>query len=157
MATYAVGGNQSALTSTNKGTVATWAVTATLKRIKWYEIIIGATGNPNATDTYIQVDVSRLAATTSIAGTSFTPVATDSADGAAVTVALTNETTEPASALISNSLLNFGLNQRNTTRWIAGQESQYLISPATNINGLYMRANSNAYTGAVATQITFLE
>lgn len=157
MATYAVGGNQSAVTSTNKGSVATWAVTATPKRIKWYEYMIGATGNPVATDTYVQIDISRLAATTSIAGTSFTPNPTDSVDGAAVTVALTNETTEPAAALISNSLANFGLNQRNTSRWIVSQESQALISPATNLNGLYMRVLSNAYNAALATQISFIE
>jgi hypothetical protein len=48
-----VGGNQGTLSTANKGLVATWC-SATLKRIKWYEIILGATGNPNATDTYIR-------------------------------------------------------------------------------------------------------
>ena len=157
MATYAIGGNQATISSSNKGAVAAWAVTATLKRTKWYELIIGATGNPNSTDTFFQIDVSRLASTTSIAGTSFVPNPTDPADGAAVTVALTNITTEPAAALISNSLLNFGLNQRNTTRWISSQESQYLIGPATNLNGLYLRALSNAYTSSLAAQLTYLE
>lgn len=158
MATYAASGNQGTISASYKGTVATWAVTANLKRIKWYEMVIGATGNPNATDTYIQIDVSRLAATTSIAGTTTSNVfATDAADGAALSQVLTNATTEPAAALISSSLMNFGLNQRNTTRWIASQESQYLISPATNLNGLYMRALSNAYTGSLAAQTTFLE
>lgn len=156
MATYAVGGNQGTLTSSYKGHVATWC-SATLKRHKWYEILIGATGNPNATDTYIQVDVSRLSQTTSIAGSAFTPNPTDPADGASLTVALANETTEPSAALIATSLLNFGVNQRNTTRWISSQESQYLIAPATTINGLYLRGLSNAYTGANAAQITFLE
>jgi hypothetical protein len=157
MATYAVGGSQGTISSSYKGCVATWAISATPKRIKWYEIILGATGNPNATDTYFQFDVSRLSQTTSIAGTAFTPNPTDAADGAAVTVALISETTEPSAALIANSLLNFGLNQRNTTRWVAPQESQYLIAPATGLSGLYARALSNAYTGALASQITFLE
>jgi hypothetical protein len=155
MATYAVGGNQSAVTSAYKGAVATWS-SATLKRHKWYEIIIGATGNPNATDTYVQIDVSRLSQTTSIAGTSFTPVMTDPADAADTIVALVNETTEPSAALIASSLLNFGINQRNTTRWISSQESQYLIAPATTMNGIYLRALSNAYTSALATQVTYL-
>lgn len=157
MATYAVGGQQLTVSSSYKGCVATWTVTSGARRTKWYEVLIGATGNPNSTDTYFQIDISRLAATTSIAGSAFTPNPTDPADGVAVTIALTNETTEPAAALIASSLMNFGLNQRNTTRWIAAQESQYLISPATNINGLYLRTLSNAYTGALGTQITFLE
>src|SRR6202453_2017790 len=103
------------------------------------EFILGATANPNATDTYIQVDISRLAQTTSLAGTAFTPNPTDPADGTALIVAAVNITTEPASALIANTLFNTGINQRATTRWIAAQESQYLIAPATSTNGLYMR------------------
>lgn len=157
MATYAVGGNQGTISSSYKGCVAVWAITATPKRTKWYELVIGATGNPNATDTYFQIDVSRLSQTTSIAGSAFTPAPTDPADGAAVSVALTAESTEPSAALIASSLLNFGLNQRNTTRWISSQESQYLIGPATGLNGLYLRALSNAYTSALATQLTYLE
>lgn len=154
---YGIGGTQSTLTSANKGTVAAWTVTATLKRMKWYEVIIGATGNPNATDTYIQIDISRLLATTSIAGSAATPAPIDPADGVSVMTALINETTEPNAAIVTPSLMNFGLNQRNTTRWIAAQESQMLTSPATNINGLYMRVLSNAYTGACATQLYYQE
>jgi hypothetical protein len=157
MATYAVGGSQSTISSSYKGITATWAVTATLKRIKWYEFILGATANPNATDTYIQVDISRLASTTSIAGSAFVPAPTDSVDGAAVTVALVNETTEPASALVATTLFNTGINQRATTRWIAAQESQYLISPATNLNGLYMRGQSSTYASSFDGQVSILE
>src|SRR5262245_18873662 len=154
---YAIGGLQGTLTSTFKGSVAAWTVTASAKRMKWYEVIIGATGNPNSTDTYIQVDISRLLATTSIAGTTGTQTALDSADGTSVMSSLVSITTEPNAAIIGASLMNFGLNQRNTTRWIAAQESQYLVAPATNINGLYMRALSNAYTGSCATQVYMME
>jgi hypothetical protein len=143
MATYAVGGSQGTISSSYKGIAATWAVTATPKRIKWYEFILGATSNPNATDTYIQVDISRLASTTSIAGSAFTPNPTDSVDGAA--------------ALIATTLFNTGINQRATTRWIAAQESQYLISPATNLNGLYMRGQSSTYASSFDGQLSFLE
>lgn len=155
MGTYGVGGNQGTISSSYKGCAAIWCTST--RRTKWYEIILGATGNPNATDTYIQFDVSRLSATTSIAGTSFTPNPTDPADGAASAAALANITTEPNAALIASSLLNFGINQRATSRWVAAQESQYLIAPATNLNGLYARALSNAYTGALAAQVTLLE
>src|SRR5271170_5981854 len=159
MATYGVNSQSSgqSLGVTYKGQVATWATTAGAKRHKWYEMIIGANGNPNSSDTYLQVDVSRLASTTSIAGTAFTPNATDPADGASVTVANVSQTTEPAAALVASSLMSFGLNQRNTTRWIAAQESQYLIAPSTNLNGLYLRAESNIYTSTMDCTVTFLE
>lgn len=49
MATYAIGGSQGTISSSYKGIVATWC-SATLKRHKWYEFVLGATANPNATD-----------------------------------------------------------------------------------------------------------
>src|SRR5215475_15333373 len=122
---YAMGGLQGTTTSTNKGTAATWTISGSLKRIKWYEIIIGATGNPNATDTYIQVDVSRMTYTSLIVGTTGTNNPLDTADGSSVMTSLVNITTELNANSITVSLMNFGLNQRNTTRWIAAQESQY--------------------------------
>jgi hypothetical protein len=103
------------------------------------------------------VDISRLSQTTSLAGTAFTPNPTDPADGAALTVSAVNETTEPSAALIATTLFNTGLNQRATTRWIAAQESQYLIAPATTINGLYMRVQSSTYTATMDGQISFME
>ena len=157
MATYAVGGNQGTIGSSYKGSVATWCPSSNTKRHKWYEFILGATTNPNPTDTYIQVDISRLSQTTSLAGTAFTPNPTDPADGSALIVAAVNITTEPSAAIISNSLFNVGLNQRATTRWIAAQESQYLIVPATAVNGLYLRGQSSTYAGAFQAQVSYLE
>ena len=69
MATYNVGGNQGTLSSSFKGTVALIGGGTLPRRIKLLEYKIGATGNPNATDTYIQFDISRLSNTTSLAGT----------------------------------------------------------------------------------------
>lgn len=157
MATYAVGGNQSALSSSYKGLGALIAPAANPRRIKLYEYKIGAIANPNATDTYIQFDISRLSQTTSLAGTSFTPNPTDGADQAALSLGNVNETTEPAAALIANSLDNFGINQRSTVRWVASQESQNLISPAVAAQGLYARALSNAFSGAMSAQLSFME
>jgi hypothetical protein len=118
---------------------------------------LGATANPNATDTYVQVDISRLSQTTSLAGTAFTPNPTDPADGTALILAAVNITTEPASALVASSLFNTGINQRATTRWIAAQESQYLIAPATAGNGLYLRGQSSTYVGSFQAQASYLE
>ena len=157
MATYAVGGNQGTIASSYKGVAATWCPSSNTKRHKWYEFILGATANPNATDTYVQVDISRLSQTTSLAGTAYTPNPTDPADGAGLIVAAVNITTEPSAALIANSLFNTGLNQRATTRWIAAQESQYLIAPATAVNGLYMRGQSSTYASTFDGQVSYLE
>lgn len=156
MATYAVGGNQATISSSYKGAALTLCP-ATTRRHKWYEFLLGATANPNATDTYIQVDISRLSQTTSLAGTAFTPNATDPGDAAAVILANVNQTVEPSAALIASSLFNVGINQRATTRWIAAQESQFLIAPATAQNGLYLRALSTTYAAAFAAQVSFME
>ncbi len=128
-----------------------------MRRTKWYEFVLGATANPNATDTYIQVDISRLSGTTSLAGTAFTPAPTDPAAQVSVTLAAKTLTTEVNSAILGVSLFNTGLNQRATTRWIAAQESQYLISPATAQNGLELRALSSTYSGTFDGQLSFLE
>lgn len=157
MATYSVPGSTT-VTSSYTGAVVTWAA-ATAKRCKWYEFVLGATANPNATDTYIQVDISRITGTTSLAGAAFTPNATDPADGAAVTLALKTATTEVNSALLAAtaSLFNTGINQRATTRWIAAQESQFLIAPTTVQNGLELRAQSSTYASTFAASVSFME
>lgn len=157
MALYAVGGTQSTLTSSYTGLLALIGPASAARRIKIMEYKLGATGNPNATDTYIQFDISRLSGTTSLNGTSFTPNPVDGADSASVSLANVNTTTLPSAALIANSLDNFGVNQRGTVRWAPLQEAYALIGPATAANGLIARSLSNAYTGAMALQTSFLE
>jgi hypothetical protein len=158
MAYYAAAGTvgSATMTSTYKGLVATWAP-ATARRIKWYEFVVGAISNPNATDTYIQVDISRLSGTTSLAGAAVTPAPLDPADQAAATLAAGTLTTEVNSALVGTSLFNTGINQRATTRWIAAQESQYLITPATAANGLELRMKSGTYAADADAQVSFTE
>ena len=157
MATYNVGGNQGTLSASYKGAVALIGGATLPRRIKILEYKLGATGNPNSTDTYIQFDISRLSNTTSIAGTAFTPAPDDSADAVSVTAANVNETTEPSAALIATSLDNYGINQRATVRMVVSQESWSMTSPATAAAGFYARVLSNAYTGACAVQVKFLE
>jgi len=156
MATYAVGGKTGNVTSSYTGAGVTWARASNPARHKWYEFVLGATANPNATDTYIQVDISRLSGTTSLAGTAFTPAPTDPADAASLTLAANTITAEVNSAILGVSLFNTGLNQRATTRWIAAQESQYLIVPATAQNGLELRAQSSTYASTFDAQISFM-
>jgi hypothetical protein len=157
MATYAAGGVTGNLTSSYTGALALWTVASTGRRIKLYEFVLGAIANPNATDTYIQFNISRLSGTTSLAGTAVTPSPTDPADAAAVTLAAQTITTEVNSAILGVSLFTTGLNQRATTRWIAAQESQYLITPTTVQNGLELRAESSTYASTFQTQASFME
>jgi hypothetical protein len=103
------------------------------------------------------VNISRLSGTTSLAGTAVTPSPTDPADAACSTLAAQTITTEVNSAILGVSLFTTGLNQRATTRWIAAQESQYLIAPATSQNGLELRGESSTFTGTFQAQISFLE
>ena len=155
MATYGVPGFQGTMSSSYKGSLASWGG-ATPRRHKWYEIIAGAVQNPVATDTQIQLDVSRFTTTTGLAGTAFTPNPTDPADAACSAVVAINLTTDPV-VTANSSVLNFGLNQRGTTRWIASQESQYLIVAATAQAGFDCRQLSANYNTSIATQVTFLE
>lgn len=155
MATYAVPGFQATASTGYKSSVSTWGPT-TPRRCKWYEFIAGAVQVPNATDCAVQLDISRFTTTTGLAGTAFTPNATDPADGACTTVVAVNLTADPV-VTSNSSVMNIGLNQRNTFRWIAAQESQYLIIPATAQAGFNLRQLSSNYASSIATQVTFLE
>jgi hypothetical protein len=126
-----------------------------LRRGKIYEIIVGATANPNSTDTDVQFDLSRISTSTS-GGTSFAPVVTDTADQS-IPSALAYITASGATVTANSSLFNAGVNQRNTVRWVAAQESQYLVWPATSGNGFALRALSPNYTGTVGTNFSFME
>jgi hypothetical protein len=153
---YAVPGNQGTIAAGYK-TAAQVNATGATKRIKVYELMVGPTGAPNATDCSIQFDVSRITATGAGAYTTWTPTLLDPADGAAVSVAGINATAEATAITANSSLWNEGVNQRNSLRWVAPQESQYLIAPATLSNGFVLRALSATYTSSVSGQITFQE
>jgi hypothetical protein len=155
---YGVPGQQAALTTTYKSLATLWASGAT-KRIKLYEFIPGAVQVPNATDCQIQVDISRIGTTTGLAGTAYTPNLYDPADGSAVTLAANIITTEPVVLAAGSglNLVNFGINQRATARWVASQESQYLVVPATAQAGLTIRALSSNYGTSFQGMASFME
>jgi hypothetical protein len=155
MSTYAIPGVQGTVSPAYKSVVGSWGST-TLKRIKWYEIVFGAAALPNAIDCYIQVDISRFTTTTGLAGTAFTPNPTDPADGPALAVSAINFTTDPV-VTANSSLLNFGVNQRNTTRWIQNEEAKFLIIPATAQAGLALRVTSSTFGSSIQSTVTFLE
>jgi len=159
MATYQINANQSAVASTAKGTMALWSPSGALRRLKIYEFDIGASSAPAATDCNINIVLSRSFSTSLVVGTSYTPNATDPGDGAADATSLVNITTELVAGSISSGLPEYsnGMNQRNTIRWVAAQESQFLISAATTLVGHYMTVTSPNYGSSISTNIYYLE
>ena len=150
MANYAVTGTQAVLTTTYK-TILTAVSSATVRRVKWYDVLIGTTGTP--ADNAMQFDISRVTA----AGTStaFTALPLDPADAAALTTCGVNHTVEPT-VTASSSVFNIGINQRASYRWVAAPGSE-LVSPATSAAGFALRALSPAYTGVTTGNILFQE
>lgn len=155
---FAVPGNQSAISAAYKtAALVQGATSGTVRRAKINEIMVGESGNPNATDTYVQWDVSRFTASGAGAYTAWTPTLLDPADAAAVTQAGINSTAEQTTFTANSSLWNVAVNQRGSLRWVAAQESQSIVMPATASAGLALRALSSTYTGAATGQLTFQE
>jgi hypothetical protein len=116
---------------------------------------MGAASAPNATDTPIQYDLSRVTSSGS-GGTSYAPQAVDPADPS-TSVAVGYITASGATLTAASTVFNVNLNQRNSQRWTAAQESQMLIYPATASNGFAFRALSPNYGGSVGTGLYFAE
>lgn len=154
MGYYAVPGNQATISSSYKTAAVVTATSGALRRGKIAEIMLGFSANPNATDTYGQFDLSRQTAVGT--STAFTPNATDPADVAALATAGVNATVE-GTITANSSVFNEAVNQRGSVRWVASQESQMLIYPATAANGFALRCLSTTYTGSVTGQLTFME
>jgi hypothetical protein len=128
---------------------------ATPRRGKVYELMMGAASAPSATDTPIQYDLSRVTSSTS-GGTSYAPQVLDPAD-IATPSAVAYITASGATLTANSSVFSVPLNQRNSQRWTAAQESQMLIYPATASNGFAFRALSPSYGGSVGTGLYFEE
>lgn len=145
-----LGGTQQNLTTTYK-TLLSVVSSATVRRIKIYDVSIGTDGTP--ADNALVFDISRQTA----AGTStaVTPLALDPADAAALTGSTANSTAEPTITATS-SVFNIAINQRASYRWVAAPGSE-LVGPATSANGLALRAKSPAYTSTAAGSIYFEE
>lgn len=125
-----------------------------LRRGRVYELLMGAASAPSATDTPIAYDLSRNT-TSALSGSSYAPQATDPAElqtsAALAWTAATNAVTA------NSTVFSVALNQRNSQRWTAAQESQMLIWPATSANGFAFRALSPSYSASVKTGLYFQE
>lgn len=161
MAAYLVDGLITAAATTYKSGGLVYASTtngSSLRRGKLYEFLMGASSLPNATDCAIEYDITRITATTTLAGTStVVPNVLDIADLATPAAAsFVTLTTEPT-ALGTGPVFSVALNQRNSQRWQVVDESQMIVWPATQGNGLTARALSTTYAGSVITAFSFRE
>lgn len=147
MANYALtnsnAGTQQVMSGSYKSLLIASASNATaLKRIRLYECTFGTNGTP--ADNEMEYDISRQ--TVVGTATTLTANAIDSADGAAVGAYAANATVE-GTVTAGSSVFYKGVNQRSTYRWQADGSEAELVVPATNANGLVLRARSAAYTG----------
>lgn len=134
--------------ATRKTITALNAATASLRRARITDILMGAGANPNATDCPIIYEAIRT--TSSGTSTAATPAPLDLANAASDTVGFINATAEPT---LGAALMTIALNQRASQRWVAAPGSELYI-PATNLSGIAVRASSTAYNGtAVVTLI----
>lgn len=151
MANFALAGTQATTSGSNKTMVSVTAATASLHRGKLYDLLLGTSGTP--ADNYMTYDVSRQ--TTLGTGTAVVPAPLDPADTASATIGTVNYTIEPTVTAATN-LLNVGVNQRASYRWVAAPGSE-LVWPATNVNGLVVRVLSGGYTGVSNASVMFQE
>lgn len=116
---------------------------ATTIRPSIYDVILGCGATP--ADLAGRFVVQRF----TVAGTStaVTPVPLDPADPASLAAGGSNHSVEPTytAGLI---LLQFGLNQRATFRWVAAPGGE-LVAPATAANGLGLKASTHGGTPIV--------
>jgi hypothetical protein len=151
MAKYAITGTQASVSGSYKTVLDVFATTAALRRGKVFDVLIGTNGTP--ADNYLQWDISRMTADGT--GTAVTPNALDPADAAASATAKNNYTAEPT-VTANSSLLNVGVNQRASYRWVAAPGSE-LVFPATANNGLALRTLSGGYTGSATGDVMYEE
>ncbi len=101
---------------------------ATLRRHRWIDIMVGVDGTPG--DTACNFQIART--TTTGTSTSVTPNPIDPVDAACVALAGRNFSAEPTYGVV---LLNMVFNQRSTVRWFAAPGEE-LVSVATQNYGI---------------------
>lgn len=127
------------LTTTLAGT----SVAPTLRRTKWYDILVGTNATP--ADAFLVFNVSRLTATSANA-TIGVANPLDPADGASVTVVGGTYTAGCSAITSSSTLWQVPINQRASYRWVAAPGSE-LVTPATASNGLALIAYGSSGAG----------
>lgn len=126
MANYSAAMTRTASATASVGTLTS---SATVRRIKIYDIIFGSQASP--ADNVFQYVMTRCTAPGT--NSAVTPAPLDPADAAALTVAGQNNTVEPTGN--TPAVLTVELNQRATLRWVAAPGSE-IVTPATASNGV---------------------
>lgn len=146
-----LGGTQQAVTTTPGKTLVAVFCSATVKRGKVYDILVGTNGTP--ADNAMVWDVSRM--TVDGTGTTITPTILDPADAAASMTSKANYTVEPT-ITANSSVFYVGVNQRASIRWVCAPGSE-LVWPATAAAGFVLRVSSPAYTGTATGELMVQE
>jgi hypothetical protein len=146
------GGTQQNMTTTYVGAlIGLTSSSATPRRIKVYDVLIGTNGTP--ADNFVEFDISRV--TVASTATTLAAAPLDPADAAAITLATVNSSTH-GTITTGTNLFYVGVNQRASYRWVAAPGGE-LVSPATSANGFQLRARSGGYTGTATGTIHFEE
>ena len=151
MANYSVnnslGGTAQNLSTSYKTIITSTSSSATqARRGQIYDVMLGTDGTP--ADNAVVWDISRQTVAGTI--TAVTAVPLNPADAAYLGLAAANATIE-GTITATSSVLNLGVNQRASYRWVAAPGGE-LVYPATTANGFALRAKSPAYTSTVTGQ-----
>jgi hypothetical protein len=158
MAKYAVsngtGGTPQAMTTTYKTVLDLTAATgATTLRYAWiYDVMFGTDGTP--ADNAMRYKIDRQ--TTTGTRTTAVPAPLDAAIVVAALITAGANTTIEGIVTAATQLLEVGVNQRASYRWVAAPGGEFVV-PAINVTGIGIRANSPAYTGTALCSCNFWE
>src|SRR5581483_8962205 len=107
---YSVPGYVNGMSTSYKSAATATPPASATRRLKCFELVLGATVAPNNTDSAFEVDLSRVTSTGTGTGTSWTPTASDPADGAATSSAVIAYTAEPQTITANSTLYKIGMN-----------------------------------------------
>jgi hypothetical protein len=124
---------------------------STAIRPRCYDIDIGSSQTP--ADQAMLIVFSRTT-TTGTAGSNPTPMPLDPADIAAVCTAGQAHSSEPTYA--ATNLLNFGMNQRASYRWVAAPDSEF-VGSATASNCLALKIGTSTATLVMQATLLYFE
>jgi hypothetical protein len=157
MAKYGVStgntGTSQANTTTYKTQIAITSLTgATTLRKAWiYDVMFGTDGTPADNAMRYKIDRQSSVGT----GTAAVPAPLETTDAPALIVVTVDFTIEGI-VTANTQLLEVGVNQRASYRWVAAPGGEFVV-PATTVTGIGIRSNSPAYNGTSLCSCNFWE
>lgn len=155
---FASAGTQQAFTTTFKSLLTLTAETTnTVVRGFIYEINVGPSGVPSATDCSISWDLSAVTATGTASAVTMTATQLDGADATPRIVADANATVEPTYTA-NSSRWALGGNQRASYQWQCNPGGPgEIVIPATDEAGYGVRGLSTNYNGTAISAMKWRE